>query len=156
MSILIPAAIIDLDNCISDDYWRLRFINEFAENNWFKYKSYHEYCHLDTYKNWKAIDEFTERGRALIVFTARPKAVEAKTLHWLRARRIDAQFLYMRSNDDERPSCEVKRDFLHHLRENSNFDPLSAIDDHEDILSMYRQEGIPDVRLVQCYKRIAG
>jgi len=140
--------IVDLDNCVSDDHWRLELINlELPVIN-DRYKLYHEYCHLDTPgESRDYVLELAKRYK-LIVFTSRPEAVRSKTLHWLEKWNIPTTQLFMRYDNDHRSSVLIKRTMLRMARQYHNCNVQFAIDDRQDILDMYLAEGVPSVKRI--------
>lgn len=150
LSVLTPEretdiAVIDLDNCISEDRWRwcmfdlhLPIINE-------RYNRYHEACESDMYQNGDIIRELALRHK-LIVFTSRPESVRIKTQRWLNRWRVPNIGLFMRPNDNHEPSVPLKRSMLRALP--PHLKVRSAIDDRIDILDMYADEGVAQCRRV--------
>lgn len=132
-------AVIDLDNCISEDKWRwplfdlhLPIIND-------RYTRYHEACESDTYQNTHVIRDLARRHK-LIVFTSRPESVRHKTQRWLNRWRVPVIGMFMRPNDNHEPSTILKRSML--LALPSHLKVRYAIDDRVDILDMYADEGV--------------
>lgn len=132
-------AVVDLDNCISDDKWRwgmfdlhLPIINE-------RYQRYHEACESDMHANDDVIRHLA-RQHKLIVFTSRPESVRIKTQRWLNRWRIPNIGLFMRPNDNHEPSVPLKRQMLLALPQHLKV--RYAIDDRVDILNMYADEGV--------------
>jgi hypothetical protein len=144
------AAIIDLDNCVSDDRWRLPFIQLEKERPNDRYWTYHSYCDSDQPGNAHVIRELSERYDELLVFTSRPETVREKTMSWLSANSIPHALLFMRPDDNHLPSVEMKRLMLSWLPGEYRIE--HAIDDRHDILDMYRAEGIPSTRRVFIYE----
>ena len=136
--------ILDLDNCISDDEWRIPFINWSEKNPTERYKAYHSGCGLDEFKNQHLVNE-REDGDLILIFTARPESVLKQTMEWLK-RNVPATFmLCMRNDNDNSSSVEVKRKFLLEFKEFAPtiFENIKvAYDDKEDVVQMYRSFGI--------------
>ena len=132
-------AIIDLDNCISDDKWRwplfqldLPVINE-------RYQVYHDACEADLYQNSFVVRELAAKYK-LLAFTARPESVRFKTQRWANRWRIPLNGLFMRPNNNHEGSIPLKRKMLLSLPHTANV--RYAIDDRCDILGMYADEGV--------------
>lgn len=142
-----PYAIIDLDNCISDDAWRMHLCEMHHPKPNDRYWKYHDACHLDQHENSDIIREIAARHR-ILVFTSRPEIVRHKTESWLWKWRIPHEHLLMRPNDSHTPSVDLKREMLNHARSIIQSEIVHAIDDRLDILTMYEQEGIISVRQV--------
>lgn len=134
-----PAAIIDLDNCISGDQWRLKFIEPYHEKPNDRYWAYHNRCDEDSSCNLDLVRYLTSKYR-LLVFTSRPETVRFKTENWLLKHSIHHDLMYMRPNTDHSTSVDLKRQMLSWLP--AAYDVQVAIDDRQDVLDMYRQQGI--------------
>lgn len=142
----IPAAFIDLDNCISEDAWRWHMFDLHHPVVHDRYKRYHDACHLDLHKNEAVVRDLASRY-ALIIATARPEEVRVRTTMWLQQHRIRIAGLYMRPNYDDSGSVELKRLMLERARERG-FKIEHAIDDRLDVLDMYADNGVAQVRRV--------
>lgn len=134
------ARILDLDNCISNDGWRIPKINWDAPT---AFRRYHEYQLLAPWDECGNLDLFTGFDGRIVVLTSRPVMYRASTLEWLARHGIKCD-LIMRNDADERPSTLVKesqlRDLWHYgvqLR-----DVECAFDDRPEICEMYRSHGI--------------
>ena len=141
-----PVALIDLDNCISDDRWRwpmfdlhLPIVNE-------RYQRYHAACEADLHDNSHVIQRLRYRYD-LIVATSRPESVRHKTQLWLRKWNIPTKRIFMRPDDNHQPSPTLKAWMLDQARE-EGFNVHYAIDDRADILDMYADEGVRICRRV--------
>ena len=132
-------AIIDLDNCISDDAWRLHMFELHKQDVDARYRNYHQHCGYDEIGNVHTLKAILRRYQ-IYIFTARPEQYRALTEKWLAFHGVDYKKLFMRGNDDHRCSVEVKRDMLNALPNKQ--DVVFAIDDRSDILAMYADEGI--------------
>ncbi len=135
--------ILDLDNCIADDSWRIPKINWQKTNPMERYHDYHSLSGFDRPGNLDILEAHSDA--AVIVFTARPVQYSAVTYEWLRRNKIPYEYLVMRNNNDHRPSLDLKRSMLKWLPELYDV-PLSTIvaayDDRADVVEMYRSEGI--------------
>lgn len=144
-----PACIIDLDNCVSNDQWRLPLIQLSHPKPNDRYWDYHDKCHLDAHSNQHIIAQLRYKYR-LLVFTSRPEAVREKTEAWLFKWDIPHDVLFMRPNDNHMTSVDMKRAMLSWLPE--NYQVEHAIDDRHDILDMYRSQGIQSTQRVFIYE----
>jgi hypothetical protein len=147
------AIILDLDNCISDDAWRIRYINWSEENPLRRYHDYHLLAGFDRVGNQEL---FINTPHNIIVLTARPLMYRAITEEWLRRARIVPAVLMMRDNDDHQHSRDLKRQQLKFVMERYSV-PAEAIacayDDRPDVIDMYRELGVAaEVRFIhdQC------
>lgn len=135
--------ILDLDNCIADDAWRIPKINWQKADPLERYHDYHSLSGFDCLGN----EDILQRHRLdeIIIFTARPVHYSALTQEWLRRNGVDYDYLVMRNNNDHCPSLELKRKMLHWLPDIYDI-PLdriiAAYDDRPDVVAMYKQEGI--------------
>jgi hypothetical protein len=133
--------ILDLDNCISDDGWRMKFIKQGETDMDKKYGMYHDLCLFDRPKNLEALPD-TER---IIILTSRPIRMMSDTEWWLRKHNIKFSILMMRPETKEGVgSVELKRGYMNRLRGvgiiQSNI--IRAYDDRLDILKMYESFGV--------------
>lgn len=144
-----PAAIIDLDNCVSNDQWRLPRIQNHHSRPNDRYWDYHDCCDQDLHENKHVITRLRYQYR-LLVFTSRPEAVRRKTELWLAKWDIPHDILFMRPNDNHMPSVEMKKTMLGWLPAGYRIE--HAIDDRHDILDMYRSQGIPSTQRVFIYE----
>lgn len=139
--------LVDLDNCLSDDEWRIPYIVWAAENPFARYHNYHLMGAFDKAKNKEIL-----KGQDVIIMTARPSHYAASTLEWLRRNHIEHRHLMMRNDKDHRPSHIVKQTMLHALLQNKEYEVelmkiKMAYDDHLGIIEMYRKNGVPATHL---------
>ena len=136
--------IIDLDNCISDDFWRLDKITneakpEFFEgtDNEFKYHLYHLNHIFDKSANLEKIIGFQN-----IIMTARPACFFKQTMLWLEHHgffpHIKASMF--RPIGCDLPSVELKKQMVEKLKFETNVNIIKAYDDRQDIVDMYKNE----------------
>lgn len=135
--------IVDLDNCIANDAWRIPKINWQKSNPMDRYHDYHSLSGFDEVGN---MDIFAEHPGAVgIVFTARPVLYHAVTQEWLKRKGVPFEYLVMRNNNDHRPSLELKRTMLKWMPDVYGIpleDIVAAYDDRPDVVEMYRTYGI--------------
>jgi hypothetical protein len=126
--------ILDLDNCISDDGWRIQYIDWSTDDPDERYRKYHDGMKCDKFANAHLLDT----SQSIIIFTSRPERYRSNTENWLAAHNIKFVELCMRPHDDHRPSLQLKASFLavntRHI--------TCAYDDRPDIVEMYRLNGI--------------
>lgn len=155
--------IIDIDNCISDDKWRMQHVSHAIEDLDERYYTYNISCHNDQpcMKNINQLALLVAMGAYPVFITARPEMVRAETLQWLRVN-IPFDFdgicdLMMRPPNDKRPSPELKpallqdwinANFTEHSPEHkvpySYFNKdwvLCCFDDRQDVLDAYAAQG---------------
>lgn len=137
--------ILDLDNCISDDGWRIKYINwhrEDLDGRWFPY---HQLSGFDALAN----SDLLATKEQIIICTTRPVAFRPLTEEWLRRNGVQPVHLLMRNNNDRRASVSVKREqveWLHTLYGVAPGSILHAYDDRTEVVHMYRSLGIPATR----------
>lgn len=137
-----PVRILDLDNCISDDLWRMSRIAWQHTDPTRRYHDYHSLAPFDNLRNAHLVDNARVRH---VVFTARPKMFRAATSEWLIRNNIEFEHLIMRNDDDHMPSVRLKAKQLTWLLELygvRHSEILDAYDDRPDVVEMYRQHGI--------------
>lgn len=146
-------SIWDLDNCLSDDAWRIPRIDWSARCPGDRYAAYHAAAGEDAcavrnaalFKAWRAF------GTAPVFATGRPEAIRRETQDWIERHfgiRPTRDSLFMRGDADHRPSVVLKRDMLDLIRAAHPGAQIAlAFDDHADIVAMYRDEGVAALRL---------
>lgn len=133
--------ILDLDNCIADDGWRIQHINWQLKDPDRRYHDYHLLAAFDECKN---VHLFNGR-EDIIILTARPITFKAATVEWLFRNNVWHKHLLMRNVGDHRPSVKLKEAQLGWLTEYAVglSDIELAVDDRPDVLEMYARYGIP-------------
>lgn len=132
--------ILDLDNCLSDDGWRIPKIN-WQKTGDARYQEYHLLCGFDRVVNTSLLDPRYEN----IILTGRPNLVRGITEEWLARAAIPFRFMLMRNNGSEITSLSLKRQMIFWLLEHYEVDLMSivdAYDDHAEIVEMYKAFGI--------------
>lgn len=135
--------IFDLDNCLSDDGWRIPRIDWSAGDNFRRYHNYHSLAPFDSPAHREAFADARRRS-AIILLTSRPIHYRAATVEWLNRHHLNFEILLMRNDHDHRHSVEVKRWQLAQLVHYDLHldDVLAAYDDRPEIVAMYREHGI--------------
>lgn len=134
--------ILDLDNCIADDEWRIPRINWQHKDPMRRYHDYHSLSGFDRAGNK---DLFQKTKHDIIILTARPVHYAPITMEWLNRQHIKPFALIMRNNDDHVPSVDLKRKqmgWLTHLYNIDVKDIVCAYDDRMDVVEMYLQHGV--------------
>lgn len=138
--------ILDLDNCIADDAWRIPHIHWQHRNPADRYHDYHALAAFDALGNEDLLFGARAGADEVVIFTARPVLYRAPTEEWLRRNRVPFKHLIMRNNNDHRPSLELKRTMLHWLPEVYDVpwaSIIAAYDDRPDVVEMYRKHHVP-------------
>jgi hypothetical protein len=150
--------IFDIDNCLADDEWRLKYIDWSCSDLEARYAQYHAKSYADKPANLDKLARHVARGHRLTFFTSRPVSIETQTRGWIEhALGIEAPMydLFMRNSGDHRHGVDVKQEMLRHLANpnhgyvfsNVPRDIVCAYDDREDIVRMYASHGIMARRL---------
>lgn len=148
--------LLDLDNCVSDDNWRLDTINPMGLNSFDKYHKYHMLAPFDRCGNRHLFMGEGYQGplgnkEQIVVITGRPLIYHVPTAMWLNVHEIPATHLLMRPEDLEGVSApalkiELLTRFLSLTGE--TFESVKiAYDDRQDVIDMYRTFGIKAERV---------
>jgi len=153
-----PVIILDLDNCIANDEWRIPFIDW---NNQNRDERYHVYHALGGYDGAPDLDWLfaflaghslkLETEFRVFVLTARALRYRRATEWWLKEHLPwPVEGLLMRNTGDNRHSAPLKRSQLQTLLELHDVAPediLFAADDRQEVLDAYRSVAdIPTMR----------
>lgn len=133
--------ILDLDNTIADDSWRIPRIRWEHEDPFRRYHDYHSLSGFDKIGNI----ELVLTGHDVVIFTARPVSYRAVTEEWLNRHNIDWKALLMRPIGDRSHSRELKRVQLFSMRKLLGYsfeDILCAYDDRQDVVDMFMALGV--------------
>lgn len=137
--------IFDLDNCLSDDQWRLHMIDiynlPFASEHQLMacYDNYHLLSPWDSARHIDFFNSFPESTFDRIVVTSRPEKFRTMTYEWLSRSMLHPRRVLMRANDDFRNCVEVKQSMVERLKPELIH---HAFDDKADVVAMYRILGI--------------
>lgn len=132
--------LLDIDNCISDDGWRVPLIDWSCKDPFQRYHDYHLRAPFDiagSYDLWNRPD------LKLILLTSRPIFYRGATTEWCARKGVKIEHLIMRNNDDHRTSVDVKRWQVQQIVLHYGIPLhriLDAYDDREEIVNMYRAE----------------
>lgn len=136
--------ILDLDNCISDDGWRVETIDWHRDGH-DRFHRYHSLAPWDSYAPHPDVAHWVTSGERIAIFTARPVMYRHLTEEWLRRKSVEYTYLLMRNQSDLRPSLELKRSQLQWLVSHYDVrldDIGMAYDDRPEIVAMYREAGL--------------
>lgn len=144
-------AIFDLDGCLFDDEHRLPLIDMSLEGD-ARYEAYHAEQHVDlVIENGYALVKRAVEQNLLVVFlTARPIKHSVATLDKLSSHFNKLPLvrfpIYMRPDGDARSSVEFKREKVREIiakAKDEGREVIVALDDRQDVVDMYREEGVP-------------
>jgi hypothetical protein len=139
--------LVDLDNTIADDKWRLPHIKPKVQDAHDRYHDYHTLSAFDECCNRKL---FEVRHTKTIVMTSRPETYKAMTREWLLRNDVPFAMLFMRPKYDLDPSPVLKKRFvnvLNTLYGIQNKSIFAAYDDRQDVVDAYESIGIPARRV---------
>ena len=134
--------ILDLDNTVADDAWRIPRINWQKSNPDERYHDYHLLAAFDDVGNRHL---FEGVPHDIVVFTARPVAYAALTMEWLSRNGIVAKHVLMRNPGDYRHSRDLKMTqlrWLLDLYDVQKHEIVCAYDDRQDVVDAFRANGI--------------
>jgi hypothetical protein len=135
--------ILDLDNCISDDGWRISRILPAGTPH--RHHAYHSLLAWDRYVPDDIIERANRAHERIAILTSRPQMYRPATEEWLRRNGVRYSALLMRDNVDNRHSIDVKYQQVQWLL-SGEYGPASvsaismAYDDRSEIVDMYREE----------------
>lgn len=135
--------ILDLDNCISDDHWRIPLIRFQESNIHRRYHEYHSGAAKDSCANRHLFDDI---AYDIAILTSRPVLYREQTIVWLMKNDIKFNHLIMRNVSDHRTSALVKSEQALWLTQYYNVplkDIVCAYDDKPEVVSAYKEMGIP-------------
>lgn len=133
--------ILDLDNCIADDAWRIPMIRWHEEDPEKRWAVYHQLAIDDELGN----KELIETPHHIIVCTARPLIYAEATMRWLAKHGVVPAFLAMRVRGSTLKSPELKQEQLGYIFHRFDLSPkniVAAYDDRQDVVDMYIRNGI--------------
>lgn len=152
---IVKFVVCDIDNCLSNDEWRIPLIAWHLPIEGGRYDTYHAMCGSDTVnlRLSPLLGKAQSQGCRIAYFTARPQSVRGKTLDWLKRHNCFAEdsLLFMRGNDDHRPSRQLKEAMLDSLldpnhswvEDGDEAVVAMAYDDRVDVVAMYASRRIP-------------
>jgi hypothetical protein len=137
-------AIFDLDNCISDDHWRMDRIDMRDPNPESRYHEYHSLSPFDKFgeKNRFLVHRHFEQGHEIIVLTARPVSLYYSTAYWLAQNGVHFSALIMRPEGVHTRSVELKETMVKGaIMTGFSVDRMvAAYDDRQDVVDMYKEK----------------
>ncbi len=139
--------IVDLDNCISDDEWRLEHIDHNEKEPFIKYHAYHSLAGFDKLRNNLL---FKTNKCEVVILTSRPMMYAHVTMEWLKRNNIKPHAVLMRPSGDLSSSVDLKRkqlSLLVHSHRIKQSEIKCAYDDRIDVIDMYKAEGLAAQRM---------
>lgn len=139
--------ILDLDNCICDDGWRIDEIEWDKPAGDARYEKYHALHPFDVAGNRQIYSPHVANAR-FIVITGRPWIHRATTLRWLALEDIYGPLLQMRPPGNQ-STLAMKEKALKQTLDQPGLvqavggrKRIQAFDDRQDIVDMYRSYGL--------------
>lgn len=148
--------LLDIDNCVADDAWRIRYIDHNQTDPDKKYDNYHMLAPFDRADNLEELTRaYSDHQYRYFVLTARPERFRVMTEVWLKRKGLFNFNLLMRANDDHSSSTEIKRKMVDEVmgffQQEESLQPLEmeffaqivtlALDDRQDVIDMYKSLG---------------
>jgi hypothetical protein len=84
-------------------------------------------------------------GQAILIVTSRKEKWRGLTSMWLAKNNVRSHALFMRSDDDNRPDYEVKKDILNKI--NKYWDVTHAVDDNPSVIALWEDHKIPTTKI---------
>lgn len=84
-------------------------------------------------------------GKKIVIVTARRAKWRNHTAMWLAQNGVPSDAMYMRSDQDQRPDYEVKKDIYDRMSKSYNV--IHAVDDNPNVLKLWHEKGIRTSRI---------
>lgn len=139
--------VLDIDNCISDDSWRVRYILKNEHVPFKKFHKYHSLCAFDISYPFTEYCNHLENNESIAIITARPELYKHLTEHWLYINGWEYDYLIMRPDGNHFPSASFKMRAILNLMATEQEDITMCYDDREDVLDVYEKLGLATTRL---------
>lgn len=132
--------LFDIDGTIADLSHRLHYIEK-KPKDW---DGFFSDCHADApiLHVIEMARDLYRAGKHIVYVSGRSSQCRVETERWLTDNMLPAGPLYMRKAGDHRPDNLIKGELLHQLRADG-FDPIMAFDDRNQVVEMWRANGIP-------------
>jgi hypothetical protein len=134
--------ILDIDNCIADDLWRIPRINWNNRDPLRRYHDYHMLSPWDAAENYHLHNDYEGH---VVVLTSRPTLYRPLTEEWLWRNGVHYEHLVMRPDNDHSKSVDLKRMQVGWLFDHYSIAPHHidvAYDDRQEVVDMYTSLGI--------------
>ena len=149
-----PTIIVDIDGTIADCSARLHFITQFKDDKEATFKAdwdaFYENCDKDDAiePTCTLVRTLRSAGWGVILITGRSSLAREKTIEWLEGHKIPWDLILMRKHGDHTDDSELKRAWLHDMREGrivlpKNISvPKIVLEDRSRVVKMWREEGL--------------
>jgi hypothetical protein len=111
------------------------------------YDAFHE-ASIDALPNIDVIEMLNNSvsdGHAILIVTSRKEKWRGLTSLWLAKNNIRSHALFMRSDNDNRPDYEVKKDIL--IKINNYWHVSHAIDDNPNVIRLWKENNISTTKI---------
>jgi phosphoglycolate phosphatase-like HAD superfamily hydrolase len=111
------------------------------------YDAFHE-ASIDALPNVEVVEMLNNAvadQHAILIVTSRKDKWRGLTSMWLAKNNLRSHALFMRSDEDNRPDYEVKRDILHKI--NNHWKVLHAVDDNPNVIRLWEDNQIPTTKI---------
>lgn len=131
--------LFDIDGTVADLSHRLPHIQK-TPKDW---DSFFAECHLDEpIEHICAVARMLSSQYPVVFVSGRSDQCRKQTLDWLVGESLWDGYLYMRKEGDHRPDYQVKAELLAQLKADG-LNPIMAFDDRNQVVEMWRANGIP-------------
>jgi FMN phosphatase YigB (HAD superfamily) len=111
------------------------------------YNAFHE-ASIDALPNLDVVEMLNNAvadRHSILVVTSRKEKYRGLTSMWLAKNNIRSHGLFMRSDDDNRPDYEAKKDMLDKI--SSLWNVVHAIDDNPNVIKLWEDHDIPTTKI---------
>jgi phosphoglycolate phosphatase-like HAD superfamily hydrolase len=111
------------------------------------YEAFHE-ASIDALPNVDVVEMLNNAvadQHAIIVVTSRKDRWRGLTSLWLMKNNLISHALFMRSDEDNRPDYEVKKDILDKI--DKHWKVVHAIDDNPNVIRLWEDNNIPTTKI---------
>lgn len=142
-----PAVIVDIDGTLADVEHRRHYVQGDKKD----FTAFYEAMDDDGPATpiIGLVNMYRMNTWEIILCTGRPERYRTRTKAWLANVGVQYDLLYMRPNDQEyTPDFEVKLEMLEMIR-GAGFDPQIAIDDRDQVVKMWREQGLTCLQVAE-------
>lgn len=142
--------ICDLDGVLCNIEHRLHYIKPQEPDAKKDWKSFNKAMVLDTPNDWciRLVQALTKADVIPVFITGRHEGFRKETENWLNNHKLRGYVLHMRDFKDYRKDVDVKKE-LYQDRVSPEFDIKMAIDDRRFVSELWRDLGIPTLRVMR-------
>lgn len=111
------------------------------------YNAFHE-ASIDALPNLDVVEMLNNAvadRHSILVVTSRKEKYRGLTSMWLAKNNIRSHGLFMRSDDDNRPDYEAKKDMLDKITK--LWDVTHAVDDNPNVIRLWEDNNIPTTKI---------